>query len=257
MSSLQCPTCGHLLTPPPIYVQAIRPNVRPTNILDAPGTPATSLARSLEDIALEQHTAAARGVTPDVYALVRNILPGVQYHAGANMLLFHDTGADVPKPSRLPGRVAVIGGSSRDLVPAYEAVVTLGLMGGYGTMYQGVSASDLPGVVQTRSSIADADAIIVCCSEQPALAGLFAGMVSVPVVAVPGAGRPDPNLAFSVAGTHSFHSCLQFWHGLVQLHACWDVRCCRQAKTSHGLLAGVCRLLHVVPGASLRQVCKV
>lgn len=151
-------------------------------------------------MALVQHTAAARGVTPDAYAAVRNVLPGVQYHAGAEMLLFHDTGADVPKPPRLPGRVAIVCGSTTDMRAAYEAKLAVGLMGGYATIHQGVSAAELTGVVRARAAIDGADAVIVCCGEQPALAGLVAGMVAVPVVAIPGAGAVDPTSAMSVAG---------------------------------------------------------
>lgn len=168
--------------------------------MNAPGVAAPDLARTLEQGALEHHTVAARNVTPDAYAAVRRILPGVQYHAGAQMLLFTDDGADVPKPARLPGRVAVICGTGRDLHCAFEATVSLSLTGAYGSLYQGVSAADLPSLVRVRQSVADADVVIVCCGEQPALAGLVAGMVACPIVAIPGAGCTDPHAAMSVAG---------------------------------------------------------
>jgi pyridinium-3,5-biscarboxylic acid mononucleotide synthase len=178
--------------------------VQPTKVVDAPGMPAAQLAVALEDIALEQHTAAARRVTADVYATVRTILPGVQYHGGAQMLLFTDSGADVPKPTRLPGRIAIVSGVSSDIKAAFEAKVALNMMGGYSTMYQGASAADLPGLIKIREAISDADALIVCCGEQPALAGLLASFVAVPVVALPASGRPDPLTAIDVAGAGLF-----------------------------------------------------
>ena len=196
-------------------VQAVRPAVPPTRILDARGVAPTQLAVALEDVALEQHTAAARRVTADVYAAIRTILPGVQYHGGAQMLLFSDSGAAVPKPQRLPGRVAIVSGSSSDLRTAFEAKVALELAGGYSTMYQGVSAADLQGIVRLRESIADADAVIVCCGEQPALAGLLAPLVAVPVVAVPGTGRPDPAAAIDVAGVRLHAPVVSvLWHDI-------------------------------------------
>lgn len=107
-----------------------------TNIIDAPEMPAHELASALEAISLEQHTAAARCCTPEVYAAVRQHLPGVKFHAAARMLFYTDEGAAVPKPARLPGRVAVVCGSGRDLHAASEATAALRLMGGYGTQYQ-------------------------------------------------------------------------------------------------------------------------
>ena len=172
--------------------------------------PAAELALALEDIALEQHTAAARCVTADMYAAVRMHLPGVQYHGGAQMLLFTDVGAAVPKSQRLPGRVAIVCGYSADLQAAYEAKVSLALMGGYATMYQGVSAADLPGILKIRESLEDVDAVIVSCAEQPSLAGLLSSMVAVPVIALPGKGRADPMTAMQVAGArrHGLKVCL-------------------------------------------------
>ena len=181
-------------------LHAIRPAVPPVRVLDAPGMPAAQLALALEDTALEQHTAAARRVTADMYAAVRTHLPGVQYHGGAQMLLFTDIGAAVPKPQRLPGRVAIVCGYSSDVKAAYEAKVALELMGAYGTMYQGVSAADLPSVLKVRESLEDVDAVIVCCGEQPSLAGLLSSMVAVPVVALPGLAGTDPLAALQVAG---------------------------------------------------------
>ena len=188
-------------SPLPVRLQALQPSKPQTRILDAPGRHAAQLAHGLEEVALVQHTAAARGVTPDSYAAVRNVLPGVQYHAGAEMLLFHDAGADVPKPPRLPGRVAIVCGSTTDLRAAYEAKLAVGLMGGYATIHQDVSAAELTGVVRARAAVAGADAVIVCCGEQPALAGLLGGMVAVPVIAIPGVGAMDPTSAMCVAGT--------------------------------------------------------
>jgi NCAIR mutase (PurE)-related protein len=184
-------------------VQALQPGRPRTRVLDAAHTPAIRLAQALENVALEQHTAAARCATPEYFAAVRVALPKVQYHAGAEMLLFTDTGADVPKPPKLPGRVAIVCGSSADLRGAWEAKVSVGLMGGYATIHQDVSVADLTSIVRARTAIAEADAVIVCCGEQPALAGIFAGMLHVPVIALPGVGSATPTAAVNVAGVSS------------------------------------------------------
>lgn len=173
-------------------------------MLDGAHMPAIKLAHALEDVALEQHTAAARHATPEYFAAVRTALPKVQYHAGAEMLLFTDVGADVPKPPKLPGRIAIVCGSSADLRGAWEAKISVGLMGGYATIHQDVSLADLTSIVRARVAIAEADAVIVCCAEQPALAGIIGGMLQVPVIALPGTAGMAPTAAVNVAGASLF-----------------------------------------------------
>lgn len=127
--------------------------------------------------------------------------------AGAHMLLYSDPSGVTLKPSGLPGHVAIVCGNGADMPMAYETKVALGLMGGYGTLMQGVSAVDLPSLVSRKEQLAAADAVIVCCAEQPALAGLIVGLVDVPVIALPGVHRPDPTMAICAHGAPS-RTCL-------------------------------------------------
>ena len=184
-------------------LRAVQPKVQPVQILDAPGMAPQQLAAALQSIAPRQHTAAARNVDAATYAAVRSHLAGVKYHAGAQMLMYTPDKNAAPATERLPGRVGIVCGFSSDLKSAFEAKVSLGLMGAYSTMYQGISAADLPSVIQMRSSLESVDAVIVCCGEQPALAGLLSSLVAVPVVALPSAGSADPVSAFNASGALS------------------------------------------------------
>lgn len=117
------------------------------------------------------------------------------------MLLYTDPNCDLPKVEKLPGHVAIVCGSSSDVQMAYEAKVALQLQGGYSTMITDISPTKLSALVSRRKQLQAADAVIVCCGEQPALAGLILGLVHVPIVAIPGTGnQPDPNLAVAVPG---------------------------------------------------------
>lgn len=116
------------------------------------------------------------------------------------MLLYTDPSGVVAKSDGLPGHVVVVCGHAADMQMAYEAKVGLGLMGAYGTLIQGLSAADLPSLVSRKDQLSAADAVIVCCAEQPALAGLVAGLVDVPVIALPGIDRPDPTTAICAQG---------------------------------------------------------
>lgn len=117
------------------------------------------------------------------------------------MLLYTDPSGIVSKPERLPGHVLVVCGNSADMQMAYEATVGLNMMGAYATMLPGISAAELRSLASMRDQLTAADALVVCCAEQPALAGLMASLVDVPVIALPGIGRPDPTMAMCVPGT--------------------------------------------------------
>jgi pyridinium-3,5-biscarboxylic acid mononucleotide synthase len=137
----------------------------------------------------------------EVYATIRSMLPGVQYHGGARMLLYTNPDNSLPKVEKLPGHVAIVCGSGADVQMAYEAKVALQLQGGYSTMIKDISPTKLGQLLSRREQLQAADAVIVCCGEQPALAGLILGLVDVPVVAIPGVqGRPDPSIVVSVPG---------------------------------------------------------
>ena len=53
--------------------------------LDGRNTAAVHLASSLEALSTTQRTAAAKNVPPEQYAAVRQLLHGVEYHAGAQV----------------------------------------------------------------------------------------------------------------------------------------------------------------------------
>lgn len=120
------------------------------------------------------------------------------------MLLYSDPNSALPKVDKLPGHVAIVCGSGSDVQHAYEARVALQLQGGYATIMRDMTPTNLAGLMSRKEQLQAADAVIVCCGEQPALAGLVLGLVDVPVVAIPGTGgRPDPNLAVSIQGVCS------------------------------------------------------
>lgn len=153
-------------------------------ILDARGMPANDLAHTMEDLATQQHTAAACHVSAEQYAAARQILKGVEYHAGAQMLMFTPP-EPCMKPSRLPGTCAVVASTPQDLPLAYEAVVAAGLMGCYAKMVQGVSTTNLSSLVQASERLRSTDVLIICSHSDPALPGVVAGIVDVPVIALP------------------------------------------------------------------------
>lgn len=149
------------------------------------------------------------------------------------MLLYSDPNSALPKVDKLPGHVAIVCGSGADVQMAYESKVALQLQGGYSTMVRDISPTKLADLVSRKQQLQAADAVIVCCGEQPALAGLILNLVDVPVVAIPGTGhRPDPNLAVSIQGMSL----------MLLIHALTENQCdsCRSVSFSCLLRGTIC-----------------
>jgi len=159
--------------------------------LDGRNTAAVHLASSLEALASSQRTAAARGVPPEQYAAVRQLLHGVEYHAGAQVLMY--TAADAPaKPARLPGSVAIISAAPRDNRAADECKIACQLMGAYAFRIAALSTGNLRQLMAAaQTSLQAVDVLVVCSGTDAALPGMLAGMVDVPVIALPASGGLD------------------------------------------------------------------
>ena len=103
-------------------------------------------------------------------------------------------GADVDEVGRtvvlgpLPpaaGRVAVVLAGTSDLPVAHEALTTLAVSGVGSDLVVDVGVAGLHRLLAERDRIAAADAVIAIAGMDGAMPGVVAGLVAVPVVAVP------------------------------------------------------------------------
>jgi len=98
-----------------------------------------------------------------------------------------DVGATValgPVPASR-GRVAVVAAGTSDLPVAQEAVSTLQAHGTGADLVLDVGVAGLHRLLAERDRIAGADAVIAIAGMDGAMPGVVAGLVSIPVVAVP------------------------------------------------------------------------
>ncbi len=110
---------------------------------------------------------------------VRSALPDASYHETARAITL-DRRAEPKQPG-----VAVLCGGTADLPVAEEAAVTAELMGSEGNRVYDVGVAGIHRLLDHLPALVDARAIVAVAGMEGALPSVVAGLVSVPVIAVP------------------------------------------------------------------------
>ncbi len=132
--------------------------------------------------AMARHHACvmATRIEADVYETLRQSLPELQYFALARICA--TAAASAP---RYPGQIGLLSAGTADLAVAEEAAVTAELCGFAVERFWDVGVAGIHRLLDNRAAIARADVVIVVAGMEGALASVVAGLVDVPVVAVP------------------------------------------------------------------------
>jgi pyridinium-3,5-biscarboxylic acid mononucleotide synthase len=111
--------------------------------------------------------------------LVHAVVPDAEYHADARAI--------TRKGDVVPGKgtIAIASAGTSDIRVAEEAAVTADLMGNRIERFYDVGVAGIHRVLRERSRLNDARVIIVVAGMEGALPSVIAGMVDVPVIAVP------------------------------------------------------------------------
>ena len=116
----------------------------------------------------------------DVFKAMQSALPDAVFHESARLV--HVPGDDV---AQLPGRAGVLCAGTSDLPVADEAAITLQVMGASVLRISDVGVAGLHRLLARRADFAACDVLIVCAGMEGALPSVVAGLVDVPVIAVP------------------------------------------------------------------------
>ena len=111
--------------------------------------------------------------------VVHAVIPDAEYHANARAIT--RSGEVVPGK----GAIAIASAGTSDIPVAEEAAVTAELMGNRVERYYDVGVAGIHRVLRERDRLNDARVIIVVAGMEGALPSVIAGMVDVPVIAVP------------------------------------------------------------------------
>jgi NCAIR mutase (PurE)-related protein len=110
---------------------------------------------------------------------VRAAIPDAEYHADARAITRR---GNVPAGK---GTIAVTSAGTSDIPVAEEAAVTAELMGNRVERLYDVGVAGIHRVLRERDRLNDARVIVVVAGMEGALPSVIAGMVDVPVIAVP------------------------------------------------------------------------
>jgi NCAIR mutase (PurE)-related protein len=114
------------------------------------------------------------------YAAVRALVPQATYHSDAAIIAFRQQDVTPGK-----GTIVVAAAGTADLFVAEEAARTAELMGNEVQRVYDVGVAGLHRVLAERARLASARVIVVVAGMEGALPSVIAGLVSVPVIAVP------------------------------------------------------------------------
>jgi pyridinium-3,5-biscarboxylic acid mononucleotide synthase len=151
----------------------------PEVVLGLGKTPA-QIAAIAEEIVRRGSTLLVTRASDAAYDAVRAVVPEASYYADAGVIAFRQE--DV---TRGKGRIVIAAAGTSDLFVAEEAARTAELMGNDICRLYDVGVAGIHRILGERERLADARVIIVVAGMEGALPSVVAGLVHVPVIAVP------------------------------------------------------------------------
>jgi NCAIR mutase (PurE)-related protein len=116
----------------------------------------------------------------EAFEAVRERVPAASFHPDAGIIAFQQQDVTPGK-----GTIVVAAAGTSDLPVAEEAALTAELMGNDVTRLYDVGVAGLHRILGERTRLATARVVIVVAGMEGALPSVIAGLVSVPVIAVP------------------------------------------------------------------------
>lgn len=147
--------------------------------LYCPGKTVPQLVALFEAFAAAGQAVLGTRATPEQAAAVQAVLPAVRYHAQGRTLQLGEP------PQRLVGCVTICTGGTADIPVAEEAAQTVTFLGAEVTRFFDVGVAGLHRLLSRIEAIRQADVVVAVAGMEGALAAVLAGLVEVPVVAVP------------------------------------------------------------------------
>ncbi len=151
----------------------------PEVILGLGKTPA-QIAAIAEKIVARGQTLLVTRATPDAFDAVRAVVPGAEYHPDARAITYAQGRVEAGQ-----GTIAVMCAGTSDLPVAEEAAVTAVVMGNRIDRLYDVGVAGIHRLLAERERLQKARVVVVVAGMEGALPSVVAGLVKVPVIAVP------------------------------------------------------------------------
>ena len=151
----------------------------PEVILGLGKTPA-QIAAIAEKIVGRGQTLLVTRATPEAHDAVRVVVPGAEYHPDARAITYAQGRVEAGQ-----GTIAIMCAGTSDLAVAEEAAVTAAVMGNRIDRLYDVGVAGLHRLLAEHERLQKARVLIVVAGMEGALPSVVAGLVKVPVIAVP------------------------------------------------------------------------
>jgi len=138
------------------------------------------IAQIVSRLAKYQHAVLATRASREAYQAVLEEIPGAKYYEIARIIL-----VGKPKRTLKSKKVAIVSAGTADLPVAEEAAVTAEVLGRKVERLYDVGVAGLHRLLEHKSVLFRAGAIVVVAGMEGALASVVGGLVKAPVVAVP------------------------------------------------------------------------
>jgi NCAIR mutase (PurE)-related protein len=149
-------------------------------VVFCPGKTTEQIVRIVERIRARDGRVLAARAEPEAAEAVQRAFPDVTYHTAARMIV---VGGAAPQSGR--GTVLVVSAGTADIPVADEAAVTAATMGSPVERLYDVGVAGIHRLFDNREQLFAANVIVVTAGMEGALAGIVAGLVDRPVIAVP------------------------------------------------------------------------
>lgn len=137
------------------------------------------IASIFKHLALKHSNILGTRARPEVYDLVRHIIPEVNYSPLACLLYLQR------QPVSTLGQVAIITAGTADIPVAEEAALCLEIMGGEAVKVYDAGVAGIHRLLYNIEVINQAQVVIVVAGMEGALASVVGGLTRRPVIAVP------------------------------------------------------------------------
>jgi len=144
------------------------------------GKTAEQIVAIVERIATRGQSVLVTRTTADVYEGVRARHPAARFETAARCLTLEGASR-----TALAGRIAVVCAGTSDLPVAEEAAVTAAFFGATVDRVYDAGVAGLHRLLENMGQIRQADVVVAVAGMEGALPSVVAGLVDVPVIAVP------------------------------------------------------------------------
>jgi NCAIR mutase (PurE)-related protein len=148
-------------------------------VVYAPGKTADEVAAIMSSLAIKSRNIFATRAEYDVYQVVREKIPEVEYSPKAKIIFLRR------REEWTRGEICVVSAGTADIGVAEEAALTASLLGSKTSRLYDVGVAGLHRLLSNQTIFVQAKVVIVVAGMEGALASVVGGLVSAPIIAVP------------------------------------------------------------------------